>query len=218
MIVQEIPAVPVASSLVRTVQPADVEQDLDVPVLHTVDDDFGISSDAHLEHLMFQFRVRQWHSLQRRTADEVVDVPGQVMVDDPSIFDEEPVEVPLDSVSGTFVQQVVQHRVLFAPSSGSRSMEQVEDVPVPQRLQVPRCCFSASLWNMVDVPVPQRAEVRSRTRSTKYWIGSCFAGCSAGAFSKGFFARFPGRKKCDDSARVDSGTGPALQLMDASGL
>ena len=45
-IVEDFPAVPVGSSVVRGVQPADVEQVLDIPVLHTVDDDSGIPSTA----------------------------------------------------------------------------------------------------------------------------------------------------------------------------
>ena len=34
----------------------------------------------------------------------------------------------------------------------------------------------------------------------------------------GFFALFPGRKKCDTQARVECEPGVALELMDAGGL
>ena len=92
---QEIPAVPVASSVVRAVQPADVEQVLDVSVLHTVDDDFGFSG-AQLRHLVGQCRAQRRPDRLLRIAEYTV-------------FDEsgDPVEVPLDSVSGSFEEQVV---------------------------------------------------------------------------------------------------------------
>ena len=43
MFVQEIPAVPVASPVMRVLQPLDVEQVLDVPVLHIDEDDSFLS-------------------------------------------------------------------------------------------------------------------------------------------------------------------------------
>ena len=59
VIVQEIPADPVASSLVRAVQPVDVEPVLDVPVLHTDGDDPGISSDE-LDRMLLQCDIRDY--------------------------------------------------------------------------------------------------------------------------------------------------------------
>ena len=131
VIVQEIPAVPVASSLVRAVQPADVEQVLDVPVLITDDDDPGISSDE-LDRMLVQCDIRKL-----------------LVARSPGLFG-----------SRSFVEQVVdvpvQHRVQYAPSSGSGYMEQVVGVPVP--LLFPPAVSSGfdSLEQVVDVPVPHR--------------------------------------------------------------
>ena len=48
---------------------------LDAPVLHAVDDDFGILSDAQLKNLLFQCQVRR--RMEEGYLGEVVDVPGQ---------------------------------------------------------------------------------------------------------------------------------------------
>ena len=48
VMVQDIPEVPVSPSMMRATQVMDVEQVLDVPVLHAYDDDFDISSVQQL--------------------------------------------------------------------------------------------------------------------------------------------------------------------------
>ena len=54
-------------------QAVDVEQVLDVPALHTYDDNFGFSSEQR-EQLVEQCGAQQWLNMHRRTADDVVDV------------------------------------------------------------------------------------------------------------------------------------------------
>ena len=210
MIVQELPEVPCSSSVSHASQATDIEQVLDVPVLHTVDDDFGIPSDAHLKHLMAQFRVRQWHSLQRWTADEVVDVPGQVVEDDPTIFDEfvtipapvveEPDEVPLVSVSGSSVEQVV-------------------DVPVPQRAHVPRFAVSDEFMEQVaDVPgLRAGARARSAAGSPTSWAAAASLEAPQ-EHIQGVCRTFHWGKKCEGCAAVECATGCALQPVNMACL
>ena len=106
VIVQELPEVLVTSSLVRAAQPADVEQVLDVPVLHMIEDDsillefldlasfqeipkVQVSSSGALG-VLEQVTVQSLPAVQQRTVAQVVDV-----------------HVPPGPDSVNFVEQVV---------------------------------------------------------------------------------------------------------------
>ena len=191
-IVQEIPAVPVASSVVRAVQPADVEQVLDVSVLHTVDDDFGFSG-AQLRHLVGQCRAQRRPDRLLRIAEYTV-------------FDEsvDPVEVPLDSVSVSFEEQVVDVPVrghvasvfwfwLYGTGGGcSRTWSCLDVWNRWWMFPGLRMFFVQTLREVLD-----RQLLRWTLRRSSF---------------------LPRKKKCYDWAAVEWRTGCELQLVHAGGL
>ena len=95
---QELPEVLVTSSLVRAAQPADVEQVLDVPVLHMIENDNKLYEFLDLA------------SFQEIPEIQVVDAhvpPGPVSANFVELVVEVPGRVPLGPVSEGIVEQVV---------------------------------------------------------------------------------------------------------------
>ena len=239
VIVQKNPAVPVASSLVRAVQPVDVEPVLDVPVLNTDGDDPGISSDE-LDRMLLQCDIRDYLVARGpglfgsgRFVEQEVDVPVPLLfppavspgfgsleqvVDVPVPHH---VYVPLSDVSEEDMEQVVDvpvpHRLHASHFDVSEEvMEQVVDVPVPRRVPAQLSDVSEEVMEQVVDAPGLRADARARSAA-----GSPTSRAAAASLenpqetSHGFFRTFPqNKKKCDGWAAVEC----ALQLVHTGGL
>ena len=221
MFVQEISAVPVASPVIRVLQPMDVEQVLDVPALHIDEDDSILNEFLELVALQETPEVQASSSAAMVVQEQVIVQPLPEA------------RVPRQRVHQRTVEQVANSRVPPAPCgiveqmvdvsvpgrsssvASERNVERMVDVPVRSRISsvVPERIVE----QVMDVPV-SRGVLSTRTRAAEYWLVSCCAGRLAGAKTRGFSHFFPRTKKCEGCPPVDSGTGAAPQLMDAGGL
>ena len=222
MIVQELPEVPCTSPVMRVLQPMDVEQVLNVPVLH-IDEE-----DSLLNELLELVALQETPEVQASSSAAMV-VQEQVIV--------QPLpeaRVPRQRVHQRSVEQVAESRVPPAPTglveqmvdvpvpgrsssvAPERIVEQLVDVPVHSRISP---VVSESIVEQVmDVPVSRGAPSR-RAHSQQFSSSSAAALDASQGPKHGFFLHFsPRKKKCEGCPPVDSGTGAALQLMDAGGL
>ena len=223
MIVQELPEVPCSSSVSRATQTTDIEQVLDVPVLH-IDED-----DSILNEFLELVALQEIPEVQVSSSSAVV-VQEQVTV--------QPLpeaRVPRQRVQHRTVEQVVDPRV---PPALSGIVEQMVDVPVPGRSS--SVASERIVEQMVDVPVPSRISsvvsertveqvvnvpvfrgAPSRRAHVQQSTGSSAAALDASQRrNQWVFSHFfsTGRKSAKVARPVNSGTGAAPQLMDAGAL
>ena len=171
-----------SSSLVHAVQPADVEQVLDVPVLHMFENDNNLYEFLDLA------------SFQEIPEVQVVDVhvpPGPVPANCVEQVVDVPVrgQVPQDTLSKKIVEQVVDvpGRVPLGLVS-ERIVEQVVDAPV--RGQVPQDTFSERIVEqVVDVPVARDSLPGHAQQLDTRTPAACWA--LRRSYLLGFFALFP---------------------------
>ena len=154
VIVQELLEVPFSSSVKRVLQPTDVEEVLDVPVLH-IDED-----DSILNEFLELVALQETPEVQASSSAAVV-VQEQVIV--------QPLpeaRVPRQRVQQRTVEQVADSRV---PPALSGIVEQMVDVPVPGRIS--SVVSERIVEQVMDVPVSggahsRRAHVQQSTGSS----------------------------------------------------
>ena len=226
VIVQEFPEVLAASSLVRAVQPADVKQVLDVPVLHMFDIDNNLYEFLDLASFQEIPEVQdvELHippgPVHENFVEQVVDVPLRVSLGPVTERIVEQVvdapvrgQVPLGPVSEDTVEQVmdVPGRVSLSTVS-ERILVQVVDAPV--RGQVPNGPVSDFVEQVVDVPVA-RDFLPGHAQQLDTCIPAAWLGAPQEQFV-GFFRTFPQpKKKCEDCWAVECESARALELIHA---
>ena len=139
MFVQEIPAVPVASPVMRVLQPMDVEQVLDVPALHIDEDDSFLNEFLEFVALQETPEVQAFSSAAMVVQEQVIAQPLPEA------------RVPRQRVHQRTVEQVADSRVSPAPCG---LVEQMVDVPVPGRSS--SVALERNVERLVDVPVRSR--------------------------------------------------------------